>query len=373
MNAIRIRRRLRCFISVLAIGTALAAQPRLSNAEPGSGAKVALVKVTSAKVPVDIASRDRDPGLYIAEQDGLIVRYDPTTRTRTTALNLKRFTRADVERGLLGLIFHPDGTYLYVNYTDSRFGTVVARYVMRDDNTADTATRTVLFQLPRSRPSVHNGGSLAFGPGGRLYVSTGDSGFGNDPARLALDPSSFFGKILSLEPLARDEKSAAPKVWSIGLRNPWRFEFDDEMNLWAPDVGQNKWEEVNVVWAKDGSGRGANFGWSAFEGRTRNNKDQTASGHNQPVYVYPHGEQGCSVIGGTRVRGESLPALRGWYVFGDYCTGRVTAMKVTGQKVQSMRTIAKGAGFITAIRTIASGEVYVLSLGGGIRTFRTLA
>lgn len=373
MTGFHNRRFLRCLLALLVTGAALVAQPDESTAEPPSGSKVALVKVTSAKIPVDIASRDGDPGLYIAEQDGLIVRYDPNTKTRTTALNLKRFTRADVERGLLGLIFHPDGTHLYVNYTDSRFGTVVARYVMRADNTADTTTRTVLFQLPRSRPSVHNGGSLAFGPGGRLYVSTGDSGFGNDPARLALDPSSFFGKILSLEPLARDAKSAAPKVWSIGLRNPWRFEFDDEMNLWVPDVGQNKWEEVNVVWAKDGSGRDANFGWSAFEGRVRNNKDQTAYGHNQPVYVYPHGEQGCSVIGGTRVRDLSLPALRGWYVFGDYCTGRITAIKVSDQKVQSMRTIAKGAGFITAIRTIASGEVYVLSLGGGIRTFRTVA
>lgn len=349
------------------------AQPSESTAESPSGTAIALVKVTSAKIPVDIASRDGDPGLYIAEQDGLIVRYDRNTKTRTTALNLKRLTRADVERGLLGLIFHPDGTRLYVNYTDSRFGTVVARYVMRADNTADPATRTVLFRLPRRGPSVHNGGSLAFGPGGRLYVSTGDSGFGNDPARLALNPSSFFGKILSLEPLARDAKSAAPKVWSRGLRNPWRFEFDDEMNLWVPDVGQNKWEEVNVVWAKDGSGRDANFGWSAFEGRVRNNKDQTAYRHNQPVYVYPHGEQGCSIIGGTRVRDESLPALRHWYVFGDYCTGRVTAIKVSGQKVKSIRTIAKGAGFITAIRTIASGEVFVLSLGGGVRTVRASA
>jgi glucose/arabinose dehydrogenase len=349
------------------------AQPGESGAESRASAAVALVRVTSAKLPVDIASRDGDPGLYIAEQDGLIVRYDPDSKTRTTALNLKRFTRADVERGLLGLIFHPDGTHLYVNYTDSRFGTVVARYLMRADNTADPTTRTVLFQLPRSRPSVHNGGSLAFGPGGRLYVSTGDSGFGNDPDRLALDPSSFFGKILSLEPLVRDAKSAAPKVWSLGLRNPWRFEFDDEMNLWVPDVGQNKWEELNVVWAKDGSGRNANFGWSAFEGRVRNNKDQTANGHIQPVHVYPHDERGCSIIGGTRVRDEALPTLRGWYVFGDYCTGRITAMKISGQRVQSTRIIAKGAGFVTAIRTIASGEVYVLSLGGGIRKFRTAA
>jgi glucose/arabinose dehydrogenase len=347
-----------------------ASHPHRSSATPTPGERVSLVKVTSARVPVDIATRKGDPGLYIAEQDGLVIRYDATTKNRTTALDLTRLTRVDAERGLLGLVFHPDGTYLYVNYIDSRFSTVVARYAMRSDSIANPSTRTVLFTLPRSRPSVHNGGSLGFGPGGRLFVSTGDSGFGNDPARLALDPSSFFGKILSVEPLARNAKSADPKIWSIGLRNPWRFEFDDEMNLWVPDVGQQRWEEINVVWAKDGSGRNTNFGWSAFEGLARNNKDQTADGHHKPVYVYEHGDRGCSVIGGTRIRDEALPSLRGWYVFGDYCTGRVTALKVAGQKVLKMRTVAKGAGLITAIRSVQSGEVYVLSLGGGIRRLR---
>ena len=328
--------------------------------------------MTAARIPVDIATREGDPGLYIAEQNGVVVRVDPTTKARTTALNLTKFTHVDAERGLLGLIFHPDGEYLYVNYTDSKFGTVVARYEMRADNTADPATRTVLLYLPRTRPSVHNGGGFDFGPGGRLYVSTGDSGFGNDPARLALDPTSFFGKILSIDPLARDAKSASPRVWSLGLRNPWRFEFDDDMNLWVPDVGQQRWEEVNVVWAKDGSGRGTNFGWSAYEGLARNNKDQNAADSHKPVYVYQHGENGCAVIGGTRARDESLPTLRGWYVFGDYCTGRVSAMKVEDQKMQKLRVIAKGEGLITAVRTVASGEIYVLSLGGGVRALRSV-
>ena len=360
-----------CRIGIIfVIGTTIAISVPLPDDSAASAAareRVALVKVTSARIPVDIATRGGDAGLYIAEQNGIVIRYDPIAKSRTTALNLTRFTRVDAERGLLGLVFHPDGTHLYVNYTDARFGTVVARYVMRADNTANPSTRTVLFYLPRSRPSVHNGGSLAFGPGGRLFISTGDSGFGNDPARLALDAKSFFGKILSIDPLARDAKSAAPKIWSMGLRNPWRFEFDDEMNLWVPDVGQQKWEEVNVAWAKDGSGRNANFGWSAYEGLARNNKDQSAGDHDKPVYVYEHGDQGCSVIGGTRVRDEALPSLRGWYVFGDYCTGRVTAMKVVDQKVLRMRTIARGAGLITAVRSVTSGEVYVLSLGGGIR------
>ena len=329
-----------------------------------------LEKVTSARIPVDIATRANDDGLYIAEQNGVVIRYDAVSKGRSVVLNLTRFTRADAERGLLGLVFHTNGRYLFVNYTDSKGNTVVARYAMRDDNTADASTRVVVFQLVRNQKSVHNGGSMDFGPGGRLFISTGDSGSGNDPKRLALDPKSLFGKIVSIDSLARDAKSADPRIWAIGLRNPWRFEFDDEMNLWVPDVGQQRWEELNVAWAVDGSGRGANFGWSAYEGRSRLNKDQSAPDHAPPVYVYEHGEEGCSIIGGTKVRDKALPALLGWYVFGDYCTGRVTAIKITGNKVEKKKVIATNAGFISAVRSVESGEVYVLSLGGGIRVLR---
>lgn len=329
-----------------------------------------LQKVTSARIPVDIATRANDDGLYIAEQNGVVIRYDTASKGRSVVLNLTRFTRADAERGLLGLVFHPNGRYVFVNYTDSKGNTVVARYAMREDNTADPSTRVVVFQLVRNEKSVHNGGSMDFGPGGRLFISTGDSGAGNDPKRLALEPTSLFGKIVSIDSLARDAKSAAPKIWAIGLRNPWRFEFDDEMNLWVPDVGQQRWEELNVAWAADGSGRGANFGWSAYEGRSRLNKDQSAPDHALPAYVYEHGEEGCSIIGGTKVRDMSLPALLGWYVFGDYCTGRVTAIKITGNKVEKKKVIATNAGFISAVRSVESGEVYVLSLGGGIRVLR---
>lgn len=369
----RTRNFARTTISLALIGAAAiganVAHAGVTGANPPADS-IRLVKVTSARIPVDIASRPDDPGLYIAEQNGIVVRYDTSDKSRHVALDLTRFTKADAERGLLGLVFDPQGTYLFVNYTDSKFGTVVARYLMRPDNKADPSSRTVLFSLPRTGPSVHNGGSLDFGPGKRLYISTGDSGWGNDPKRLALDRSSFFGKILSIDALAPSAKSAKPEVWAIGLRNPWRFEFDDEMNLWVPDVGQDRWEEINVAWAKDGSGRDANFGWSAFEGLARRNKDQSAPAQHKPFYVYEHGPDGCSVIGGTRARDSAVPSLVGWYVFGDYCTGRVTAVSVTGEKVKKLKVIAKGAGLITAIRSVASGEIYVLSLGGGIRIIR---
>ncbi len=324
-----------------------------------------LVKVTSASKPVDIASRAGDHGLYIAEQNGVVVRYEPKTKTKTTALDLTSFTGASGERGLLGIVFHPDGRFLYVNYTDAAGDTVVARYRMTTSNLADPTTRTELFSLEQPYAN-HNGGGLAFGPGNRLYIGTGDGGSRDDPQRLALDRRSMLGKIISIDALARNKRAAGPRIWSLGLRNPWRFEFDNDMNLWVADVGQDKWEEVSVAWAASGSGRNANFGWSAYEGFVRFNKDQTAKNHLAPVYVYEHGDDGCSISGGTRVRSPKLPTLAGWYVFGDYCTGHITAIKVSGKKTTSVARLVENAGSVTAVRTVASGDVYVLELGGTV-------
>ena len=324
-----------------------------------------LIKVTEVSKPTDIASRAGDTGLYITEQDGRVVRYDTKTKSKSTALDLTGATGASGERGLLGIVFHPNGRFLYVNHTDNDGDTVVARYRMRTDKTADPATRTVLFTVEQPYAN-HNGGGLAFGPGGRLYIGTGDGGSRDDPKRLALDRSSMLGKIVSVDPLARGEKSAGARIWSIGLRNPWRFEFDDEMNLWVADVGQDKWEEVSLARASAGSGRNANFGWSAYEGFVRFNSDQTARNHLAPVHVYEHGDEGCSISGGTKVRSSKLPALAGWYVYGDYCSGRITAIKVVGKKTTQVARLIDDAGSITAVRTVASGDVYVLALGGTV-------
>ena len=324
-----------------------------------------LAKITTVAKPTDIASRASDTGLYIAEQDGRVVRFDSKTRVKSTALDLTGRTGASGERGLLGLVFHPNGRFLYVNHTDDDGNTVVARYRMRTNNTADPTSRVVLFTLAQPYAN-HNGGGLAFGPGGRLYVGTGDGGSRDDPQRIALDRSSMLGKIISVDPLARNAKSASARIWSVGLRNPWRFEFDDEMNLWVADVGQDKWEEVNLARATAGSGRNANFGWSAYEGFARFNRDQTAKNHLRPVHVYEHGDQGCSISGGTKIRSPKLPALAGWYVYGDYCSGRITAIKVVGSKATRVVRLVDNAGSVTAVRTVASGDVYVLAIDGTV-------
>lgn len=361
-------RRFRTAPYLVAAAVACFAVPSRANAVINPTAR--LVKVTTVVRPTDIASRANDTGLYIAEQDGRIVRFDTSTKSKTTALDLTGKTGASGERGLLGLAFHPKGRFLYVNYTDDDGDTVVARYRMRANKTADPSSRTVLFTLAQPYAN-HNGGGLAFGPGERLYIGTGDGGARDDPRRVALKRSSMLGKIVSIDPLARNAKAASPRIWSIGLRNPWRFEFDDKMNLWVADVGQDKWEEVSLARASAGSGRNANFGWSAYEGFVRFNKDQSVKNHLAPVHVYEHGDEGCSISGGTKVRSPRLPTLSGWYVYGDYCSGRITAIKVVGTKATRVVRLVDGAGSVTAVRTVASRDVYVLNLDGDVSVLRS--
>jgi glucose/arabinose dehydrogenase len=262
-------------------------------------------------------------------------------------------------------VFHPNGKYIYVNYTNQQGNTEVVRYAMTATNTANVSTRTVLLTVKQPYAN-HNGGGLAFGPEGRLYVGTGDGGSGGDPERVALKIGSPLGKILSLSPTAKNEKTNDIVVWSRGLRNPWRFEFDSSNNLWIADVGQNMWEEVNVAWAAQGAGKDISFGWSAWEGNTRYNTDEPAQPHQKPVFTYKHGDAGCSISGGTRVRDPQLPAWKDWFVFGDYCSGRITAIWVSGETTQKQVVVQRNVGSITAVRSTAQGKVFVLTLDGKI-------
>mgnify|MGYP001597386389 CR=1 FL=1 len=314
--------------------------------------------------PVDIAARINDNGVYVAEQSGRVVRYGVDGKS-IVALDISSLTKAEGERGLLGLVFHPNGKSLFVNYTNIGGDTVVARYAMKPDGTALRSSRVVLFTL-RQPYANHNGGGLAFGPNGRLFIGTGDGGSGGDPQRRALDPKSRFGKMLSVNPNAASKADNDLVIWSRGLRNPWRFEFDAQGNLWIADVGQDNWEEVNLALAQNGAGRGKSFGWSAFEANSRFNEDQSASGHLFPVYAYGHGNAGCSISGGTRIRDTNLPSLKNWYVYGDYCSGTLTAIWVEGNKTTRTVSLVHDVGSITAVRTVYGGAPYVLTLQGNV-------
>ncbi len=357
-----VRRRLTFLIvvpSLLLVGWGLKNRVTVLNTPT-----VKLAELASFVKPVDVAARVNDSGIYVAEQTGRVVRLGSSGVT-TVALDLTSLTRAEGERGLLGLVFNPSGESLFVNYTDLNGNTVVARYLMKQDGTAQLSSRVVLFILKQPQAN-HNGGGLAFGPNGRLFVGTGDGGGGGDPQRDALDPKSRLGKMLSLNPDATSQAGNDLVIWSRGLRNPWRFEFDAQGNLWIADVGQDQWEEVNLARIGAGAGKGKSFGWSAFEANSRYNTDQPAEGHLFPVHTYKHGESGCSISGGTRIRDAKLISLKDWYVYGDYCSGNLTAIWVEGNKTTRTVSLAKNVGSITAVRTVYGGAAYVLTMQGKI-------
>jgi glucose/arabinose dehydrogenase len=334
--------------------------------------------------PVNITSRPFDGRIFVIEQDGRVIAADDLSNA--TVLDITDLTSTDAERGLLGLAFHPELDFAYVNFTDSSGNTVVAEFEIDPDSAVfdEDSYREV---LTVSQPfSNHNGGNITFGPDGMLYIGMGDGGSANDPNRSALDLSQQLGKILRIDPLPNgDDPYSVPAdnpfvgvdgadaaIWSIGLRNPWRFSFDPVTgDLWIADVGQNAIEEINWVPAVDrlDAGRGENFGWSAFEGNDRFNDDQPTDGHTQPFYVYSHDEGRCSVSGGVRYRGEMIRDLAGWYVFGDFCTGEIWALDPNAPP-NAPRVVDLGQ--LAGLSSIAQGperELYAVSNAGTIARF----
>jgi glucose/arabinose dehydrogenase len=340
--------------------------------------KLRLTPIATFAAPIALAIRANDPALYVAEQDGM-VRAWQSDATRDV-LDITTLTSASGEQGLLGLAFAPDGKHLYVDYTDNNGDSNVDEYAIGTNGTVDPKTRRrVLFQ---EQPYAnHNGGHIVFGPDGLLYIGLGDGGSAGDPDRNGQDPKTFLAKILRIDPRASGNQpytvppsnpyfgrtDVLPETWSTGLRNPWRFSFDPANgDLWIGDVGQGSWEEIDFVPAAQGAGKATNFGWSAFEGTHGFNTDQKAPGSWMPVYEYGHGSAGCSVTGGVVYRGSTIPALRGAYVYSDYCAGGVNALAVNGQKLVAQKRLSNDPPNVSSFGVGPNGEVYVLSLGGGL-------
>ncbi|CAN5577250.1 PQQ-dependent sugar dehydrogenase [soil metagenome] len=326
--------------------------------------------------PVDLAWRAGDPALYIVEQEGTIVpvvdgvRGDPV-------LDITKLVTSGGERGLLGLAFDPVLPLAYVDYTDNNSDTVIDEFAVADDGTFDESSRRTVLNIKQPYEN-HNGGDVAFGPDGYLYIGMGDGGSGGDPERRALSLSQPLGKLLRIDPHASgdaaytvpddnpfvDTDGARGEIWSFGLRNPWRFSFDSATgDLWIGDVGQGEWEEVDVAHAVDGGGRGVNYGWSAFEGTHPYNGDQSAEDATPPIHEYQHGDDGCSISGGAVYRGDRVPSLRGWYLFGDYCSGLVWALQEVPGAEPVLHALGNG-GNVSAIVAGPDGEMYVVDLGG---------
>lgn len=352
---------------------------------------VSLIQVAQFVEPVEATGAPRDTRLFVVENAGLVIAADDESNTTVldiSTVTAATFTDAGTEQGLLGLAFHPDLDLAYVNYTDAEGHTVVAEFT-HDPISYEFDPASFREILKVEQPfGNHNGGELAFGPDALLYIGTGDGGAADDPNRAALDASSRLGKILRIDPLASatapfsipadnpfvDVVGADPAIWSLGLRNPWRFSFDSLTgDLWIGDVGQNRLEEVNLAPAVEGldAGRGISFGWSAFEAEERFNDDQPEAGHTLPVASYLHEDGNCSISGGVVARASTYPDLNGWYVYGDYCSGRLWALDTTS--VTSTPAGPVGTPTIVEIATVPAltaviegplGDIYALSGAG---------
>jgi glucose/arabinose dehydrogenase len=301
------------------------------------------------------------------------------------------------ERGLLGLAFHPNyqqNGRFYVNYTrrgsaDAKGDTVIAEYRRSTSSKANPSSRRVLMVVNQPYQN-HNGGHLAFGPDGLLYIGLGDGGSGGDPRGNGQKLSTRLGKLLRINPL--DPDGAGPKrykapssnprvgksglndIWAWGLRNPWRFSFDRANgNLWIGDVGQVKREEIDRSRSNSSgrnAGKGKNYGWNRCEGKRQYpDTSQACTFGTRPVHDYAHGTGRCSVTGGYVHRGPGAAAWRGLYVAGDYCgrlfvlasDGKVKLSKVTGKHIASFGEDAAGRIFAT---DVISGKIFIVKFVG---------
>lgn len=297
------------------------------------------------------------------------------------------------EQGLLGLAFDPNyakNGRFYINYTDSSGTTVIARYLV-DPTDPDVALQTVDKVLLRIlQPFAnHNGGMLVFGPDGYLYIGMGDGGAGGDPDNRAQNLNDLLGKLLRIDVALSTppndyaippdnpflgQAGARPEIWSLGLRNPWRFSFDrlTGHDLYLGDVGQNEREEINV--SPGGTSRRANYGWRLMEGLLCFNPSTNCNPGNTltlPVLDYNHSD-GCAVTGGYVYRGAAIPALRGTYFYADLCQGWVRSFRwQNGQLTEQTDWLLLRPGNITSFGEDAAGELYLMTSQGGL--FRIVA
>lgn len=333
-----------------------------------------------------------NPRWFVLEKTGRLVTFDPGSATSlTTYLNLEGEVRTNSEGGLLGMAFHPDypaTPEIFLSYTINHSGpnmrSIISRVVL-DDITSPGAigagsVEEIIIQIDQDQDN-HNGGDIAFGADGYLYIGLGDGGGGGDPLNRAQDTTYLLGSMLRLDVLSPgaspyaipadnpfagnplcgpgNNAESCPEIYAWGLRNPWRWSFDRATDeLWLADVGQNRFEEVNLI------ERGGNYGWRCREGANDFNQDNCTTGLIDPVTEYPH-SQGDSITGGVVYRGTAIPELVGRYLFADYGSGRFWALQADGQGGYSNDEIVDTNFGPTAFASGPGGEVYFTDINSG--------
>ena len=356
-------------------GASSHAGPRLARVRAGLGDALF---VTSAP-----GQRNR---LFVVQQSGRILILQNGRPLPRPFLDVSSQISAGGEQGLLGLAFHPkyatNGRF-YVNYTNRAGDTRVVEYRRASANRANPRSARRLLSIDQPYAN-HNGGALAFGPDGRLYVGTGDGGSGGDPQGNGQRVDTLLGKILRIDVNTRtgrlpygippDNPFAAAggrrEIYSYGLRNPWRFSFDRTTgDIWIGDVGQGDVEEIDH--RPSGQARGANFGWNAFEGTRRfGGALRAGSTPVPPVAEYTHAD-GCSVTGGYVSRGANAPSLAGRYVYADFCSGRVWSMRAgsdPGDVREETGRLGRSLSNVTSFGEGLNGDLYVIA-GGALYRF----
>ena len=331
--------------------------------------------------------------IFVTEQTGRVLSFPENSDTSepTPFLDIRiRVSDSGNEEGLLGFVFDPDFDthgHFFVYYSASQpRRSVISRFTAiksGDQSVADPDSELVILQVPQPF-SNHNGGQLAFGPDDMLYISLGDGGSGGDPNGNGQNTSTLLGSILRINvsnlsaqkayevpadnPFS-GSSSAKGEVWAYGLRNPWRFSFDRQNgDLWAGDVGQNSFEEVNLI------EKGGNYGWNILEGNHCYSPKANCDPYGTILPVIEYGaSNGCSVIGGHVYRGSAIPELAGTYIYGDYCSGLVRGFQFqAGKPVGDVLLVNSGVN-ITSFAEDSTGEIYALSQNGRIYLLTSLA
>jgi glucose/arabinose dehydrogenase len=340
--------------------------------------RLSLARVAALSQPVALATRPGDDSLFVAEKGGRVRRVaggqgGTPSLDGGAVLDLSAQVTRGFEQGLLGLVFSPDGSRLYVDYTDRSGDTQVVEYAFADGR-ADAASRRVVLSVDQPYPN-HNGGEVTFGPDGKLYVGLGDGGSEYDPDRVGQNLGTPLAKILRIDPQPSggqgysvpadnpfvNRAGARPETWVWGLRNPWRFSWDRQTrDLWIADVGQDRWEEIDFL--PPAAAAGSNLGWSLMDSAHPFHGTNPPGGV-LPITEYTHDDGSCSVAGGYVYRGDRIPALRGAYLYGDYCSGKVWALTQSGGRVADQRQLGLGTpiGNVLSFGEDAAGELYLLT------------
>ena len=357
-------------------------QTTLSQAQP----TIELTEIAGGfSTPVDIAHTG-DDRLFVVEQTGRIRVIEGNQQIQPAPfLNITDRIRFGNERGLLGLAFHPDFStngFFYVNYTNTAGNTHIARFqVAAGATVADPDSELILLTVDQPFPN-HNGGALKFGPDGFLYIGLGDGGFAGDPINAGQDNQVLLGKMLRID--VDNDTNGMPyaipadnpfinnsdfreEIWASGLRNPWRFSFDQLTgDLWIADVGQDRQEEINFV--PNSEPAGLDFGWRCYEGSNLFNSVGCAntSTFYFPVFTYQTTPSvGESVTGGYVYRGTQNADLVGQYIYGDFVSGRIWALEIVDNEVSNTEIFNIGVNEISTFGEDAMGELYVAAYSSG--------